>query len=251
MLDNKEKILDILLVEDEKITQKVIENILKSQGWNTTIASDGEEAIEYLQSKKFDLALIDIHIPKINGLEIIKTIQNSITCAKDMGIILMTAGDISKFRVKSTEIGADEYIEKPIDRNILLEKIKKYIYGDNMNTRIDIDTTLDNLDGDIELLVELIQDFIDYEYIEKIFSDIEKVIEEKDYTVLYKRAHKLKGSTAFLNIHGMHKIASTLEMYGKNQENNSNMMNLFNELKEEYYRVERVFNEYINSNTNF
>jgi len=246
-MENNNKILDILLIEDEKITQKVIDNLLKTRGWKVTIASDGEEVLNILEHKSFDIALMDIHIPKIDGLQLTKIIRKFIKSKEAMPIIAMTASDISKYEVQGFKIGINAFIAKPIEAKSLFTIIegiiKKY---DNLNPVIDIDTALDHLEGDEELLKELMEDFIKEEYIPALLTDMENAINIKDYTNLYKNAHKLKGAASCLHIHTLSNIAFELEKNGKNKQDN-NTINLFNELRKEYNIVEKFFKDYINS----
>lgn len=245
MAGNGKKILNILLVEDEKISQKVIQNLLQTKGWNVTIASDGEEALKILEFESFDIALMDIHIPKIDGLQLTSIIRKFIRPEERMPIIAMTASDSSKYKEECFKRGMNGYITKPVEGRTLFSTIEQ-IMQDNSSPipGMDLKAALDNLEGDKELLKELMGDFIKEEYIQMLLKDIEEAINTREYDNLYKKAHKLKGAAACLNINSIHHLASKLEEIGRSKQDN-NVLNIFNELKREYVVVEKVFKDYI------
>ncbi len=121
-------LINVLVAEDDKVNQMVFVNLLKDYKVNVTLAQDGYQVLEKLKTDTFHLILMDIQMPRMNGLEAINIIRNSAekNIPTDIPIIVVTAyalkGDEDKFK----QAGANDYLDKPIDRKLLLEKIIKW-----------------------------------------------------------------------------------------------------------------------------
>jgi phosphate regulon transcriptional regulator PhoB len=113
----------ILIVEDEKEIADLISYALKKENFDVTVALDGERALEKLREESFDLVILDLMLPKIQGLEICKIIRNNPKIQKT-GIIIVTAKGEEYDRIKGLEMGADDYITKPFSPRELLARIK-------------------------------------------------------------------------------------------------------------------------------
>ena len=117
----------ILVIDDDRVTLTMLEMILSRHGYHVLSAKDGAEGFELAVKEKPDAVISDMLIPKIHGLELCTKIKQD-PQLKDIKIILMTAvykGAAFKFQAK--ESGADHFIEKPINTNNLLEKLKELI----------------------------------------------------------------------------------------------------------------------------
>ncbi|SET50139.1 CheY chemotaxis protein or a CheY-like REC (receiver) domain [Natronincola peptidivorans] len=247
MEEKHKKSLNVLVVDDEKINQKVVNALFERKGWNVFLASDGEEAIKLCSLKKFDIILMDLNMPKIDGLQATSTIREMERHRKQYTpIIAMTASDTSKEKQKCIEAGMDEYIKKPITEATLWSVIQQILFANN-NEIIGLEKVLDNLDGDIELLKELMGDFISKEYAGLLIQEIKNAIDLKDSKALYKKAHKLKGAAACLNIQSIYQSALKLEELGKLEQMND-CENLFNILSKDYESIKDTFSLYIASN---
>ena len=122
--DMTEKRASILLVEDDKITQRLIANILKTHGYSVTIASDGIEALLNLGSNKFGIILSDVNMPNLNGFKLLEMIvQKGI----ETPVIFMTSRIDPKDEERGFKLGAMDYIRKPIQKEILLLSVKKLL----------------------------------------------------------------------------------------------------------------------------
>lgn len=115
------RIETILLVEDEQTLARGLEYNLSSEGYNVTLAIDGKEALKILESKKFDLFILDIMLPFVDGFDIARHIR---TEDKKAPILFLTARGGIQDRLKGLEIGADDYMVKPFHLEELLLKIK-------------------------------------------------------------------------------------------------------------------------------
>ena len=116
----------ILLAEDNKINQMVATELLRVEGFETTVADNGRVAIELLQQQKFDLVLMDVQMPEMDGLEATRTIRSD-ERFKDLPILAMTANAMSGDREISLEAGMNDYIAKPIEPKVLYSALVKWI----------------------------------------------------------------------------------------------------------------------------
>ena len=110
----------ILIVEDEKFILEILEFNLQKEGYKTITAYDGQQAIQLFEKLQPDLILLDLMLPKIDGLEVCKRIRKS----SDVPIIMLTAKDEEIDKVLGLEIGADDYLTKPFSNRELLARIK-------------------------------------------------------------------------------------------------------------------------------
>ncbi|WP_035294160.1 response regulator transcription factor [Clostridium sp. KNHs214] len=108
----------ILIVEDEEPIRELIKLNLSMVGFDTLEAEDGERALEIIKTKALDLVVLDIMIPKINGYELLPHIIE-----RDVPVILLTAMDSLKDKVKGLNLGADDYITKPFEGMELIARI--------------------------------------------------------------------------------------------------------------------------------
>ncbi len=117
---------DILLVDDNTINQEVATEFLKDVGVVVTIASNGEECLEILKNTSFDLILMDIQMPVMDGLEATRRIRQE-RQFKDVPIIAMTAHAMTGDREKSLAAGMNEHITKPINQTALYQALQQWI----------------------------------------------------------------------------------------------------------------------------
>jgi two-component system alkaline phosphatase synthesis response regulator PhoP len=113
----------ILIVDDERDILDLIEYNLKKEGFVVVTAEDGEEGIERARQVKPDLVLLDIMMPKMDGLEVIDMMRQDATL-KDIPVIFLTARSDEKTEVKGLDRGADDFLTKPISTTKLVSRIK-------------------------------------------------------------------------------------------------------------------------------
>lgn len=121
MADKEFKGSKILLVEDEETLAIGLEYNLSEEGYLVSWAKDGKEAIEKYESGNFDLIILDIMLPYIDGFEIAEMIRNE---NSQMPILMLTARTAPGDKVKGLEVGADDYITKPFHLKELLLRVK-------------------------------------------------------------------------------------------------------------------------------
>lgn len=113
----------ILIVDDERDILDLIEYNLKKEGFVVVTAEDGEEGIEKARQVKPDLVLLDIMMPKMDGLEVIDMMRQDANL-KDIPVIFLTARSDEKTEVKGLDRGADDFLTKPISTTKLVSRIK-------------------------------------------------------------------------------------------------------------------------------
>ncbi len=118
----------ILLVEDNVINQRVAKRMVENMGYKVEIANHGKEALEMLDKKKYDLILLDVQMPVLDGLRTAQKIRvKELNTDEHIPIIAMTAHAQKEDRDRCLEAGMDDYLSKPINMKILEEKIKHYL----------------------------------------------------------------------------------------------------------------------------
>ena len=117
---------NVMVVEDNEKNRKLMRVVLKAKGYNIMEASTGEEALNLLKNQKPDIILMDIQLPGIDGITLIKQIKGDIT-TKDIPIIAVTAYAMKGDEQKILETGCDAYVSKPINTQELPLIVEKYI----------------------------------------------------------------------------------------------------------------------------
>lgn len=109
----------ILVVEDDFDIQELLQNFLQEAGYEVMVASDGVEAISVFSGKEFDLILLDIMLPKINGFSVCEIIRRQ----SQIPIIMLTALNGEEEQIKGLDLQVDDYITKPFSMPVLVRKI--------------------------------------------------------------------------------------------------------------------------------
>ena len=124
----------ILVVEDEKDLNNIITKHLKKNNFSVDNVFNGEEALEYLDYGTYDLIVLDIMLPKVNGYEVIKKLREN---KNETAVLMLTARDSIEDKIKGLDLGADDYLIKPFDFGELLARIRALVrrkYGNTSNT---------------------------------------------------------------------------------------------------------------------
>lgn len=244
-LPDQEKTLEILLVEDKPMNRKLATVLLEKKGHLVIEANDGEEALKKLKSERFDLILMDIQMPKMDGLEAAARIRAwDEEAVKHIPIIAMTAYAMREDRERCLQAGMDYYLSKPINRAELYYVLDKVIEGrvDELKQQAyileDAQEMLNRVDGNKELLEELVKMFF-----EDYPSDIENLkesMEKKDASTLAFVVHGLKGELGNMGMKSAYKIACELEKMVK--ENTLDEADaIIQKLEDEVARLERFY----------
>jgi PAS domain S-box-containing protein len=198
MLKNRN--IRVLLVEDNRVNQIVAINFLQSWGIHTVVASNGKEALELILEKRYDLVLMDLQMPVMNGYDATRAIRAlDDLYFKNIPIIALTASAMIEMRDKVMMTGMTDYMSKPFHPGDLQRIIAKYILnGEFEATPVSISNQLDlYTEGNIEFKRELIRQFIDN--LEELKSVFEKAITEKSADIFRAAVHKSKTTVSVIN----------------------------------------------------
>lgn len=229
--------LDILLAEDNTVNQKLAITLLKKAGHRVTLAVTGAEAVKQWQEGDFDLILMDVQMPEMDGLEATKEIRAQERMkGTHVPIVAMTAHTMIGDRERCLQAGMDDYISKPIHRPDLLGVLARQgagrsggraepkVEGKNTsemaaNEVMDKSELLNRLDGDEQLLGELIEMF--FAEAGPLLEKVQEAITSRDASALDRAAHKLKGTVSIFGSRSATQAAQALEGMGhdRNLEN--------------------------------
>ncbi len=213
--DNKSE-LNILSVEDKPMNRKLTEIYLEKKGHNVSSASNGKEALEMYESQQFDLILMDIHMPVMDGFETTAHIR-SIEAKKGgyIPIIALTAYATQIDKDKCLQAGMDYHVSKPINTEELyyaLERVMEKKLDKSVQKAlppVDAWEMLQRMEGNSELLEELLGMFFQ-DFYQDMFV-LKKLLEKKDAPAVAMVAHGLKGELGNLGMKNAYKIACELE----------------------------------------
>lgn len=116
----------VLIVDDSLSVRKTMSQLVQDSGYKPVLARDGLEAVEILDKQKVSAALVDMEMPRMNGLELTRHIRSE-SSIKNLPIIMITSRSQSKHRTQAIEMGVSEYLTKPYTEDDLLEKIEHWI----------------------------------------------------------------------------------------------------------------------------
>lgn len=122
----------ILFLEDEPTIQEVTAEYLKIAGYDVTLVQDGQQAIIELKKEEYDLAVLDIMVPKISGLDVLAMIRKDFP---NMGVIMLTALGDEQTQVKAFNLFADDYVTKPFSPILLMKRIETILHRMKDTTR--------------------------------------------------------------------------------------------------------------------
>jgi DNA-binding NtrC family response regulator len=114
----------ILVVDDEDALRTVLSNELMNEGYEVHAAGDGDEAIDELGKNPYDLVLLDIKMPRMNGFEVLKHIKQNHMKSK---VVMLTGFADLKNAIESKKLGADDFVSKPYDLVDLLTTIERVL----------------------------------------------------------------------------------------------------------------------------
>ena len=132
----------ILIVDDEKMILNLLSHNLTKEGYKVIEAVDGMEAIEMAQNNKPDLILLDVMLPKIDGLTVCKRIKSLM----NVPILMVTAKDEELDKIVGLELGADDYITKPFSVRELLARVKANLRKNDIVLNVNKDNNSENIE---------------------------------------------------------------------------------------------------------
>ena len=164
----------ILVVDDEKPISDIIKFNLEKEGYEVVTAFDGEEALEKVSEEEPALIVLDIMLPKIDGLEVVREVRKSY----DMPIIMVTAKETEIDKVLGLELGADDYVTKPFSNRELVARVKANL---RRQSTVQATESSDKETNDIEIGDIIIHP--DAYYVSKLGETIE--LTHREFELLY------------------------------------------------------------------
>ncbi|WP_207682014.1 PAS domain S-box protein [Desulfonema magnum] len=234
----------ILLVEDNRLNQKVALAMMKKLGLSADLASNGTEAIKAIRTTSYDLVLMDIQMPEMDGIEATKKIRNSELEARNIPIIAMTANVMKGDRERCLEAGMNDYISKPIDPDELLSAVEKQLSGmhshfsaiiskpsagsEQLSEKDQVATEnsqfadsecfnkeelLNRMGGDETLCKKFSKMFVQRMPVE--IEELKAVLDKNDPELVTLQAHNIKGMCSNISAYALRDIAYEMELAGK------------------------------------
>lgn len=149
----------ILVVEDDNQIQELIVEFLSSQDYDVDVANDGVEGYEKFKENKYDLVILDVMMPRLDGHALCKMIRN---LDKEVSIIFLTALGDEESEIKGFDLKADDYISKPFSFNILIKRVEAVLRRKQKEEKEDIILEFEGLKLDLQTF----KSYIDNEEIE-------------------------------------------------------------------------------------
>lgn len=116
----------ILVVDDYVVTQRVLSTQLRKGGYEVTTAGSGSEALFYLTERKFDLAIIDVAMPEMDGIMLLEKLRKERN-EQQLPVIMLTASALDEDRIRAQAAGATDFLTKPISSWELLEVVHRQL----------------------------------------------------------------------------------------------------------------------------
>ncbi|WP_027720921.1 hybrid sensor histidine kinase/response regulator [Maridesulfovibrio zosterae] len=235
----------VLLVEDNPINQQVAEHILIATGLTVESAANGKIAVEMIKNNSYDIILMDIQMPEMDGYEATDTIRNKMDIV-DLPIIAMTAHAMRGDKEKCLKAGMNDYIPKPIDKAQMISTIRSFLIKENKTDHnaainsipknkpdpgnsiklnsININEVLERIGGDFNILTSILINFEKYN--RDFIADTQDLLKKDKLKEAGDKAHTLKGSAANISATELSSAAFDLEKACKSNNKKQAELNL-------------------------
>jgi len=226
------RLLNILVAEDNPVNQKVVRALLTRHGHKTAVVDDGLEALEAMERETFDLVLMDVQMPHMDGLDAAQAIRRrEQRTGLHVPIIAMTAHAMQGDRERCLQAGMDDYLPKPIQTRTLLEKVAALAASlakaqpapgpppsggqaaPQDNERFDLEEALQTVEGDANLLREAANLLLDG--LPTQIEQLRQFAQEGDLEQVWELAHKVKGSLSQMGARLAWEAAMNLEQQAR------------------------------------
>lgn len=239
--------LRLLLAEDNAVNQKLAVLVLKKMGYHTDVAHNGVEVLKQLALKPYDIILMDVQMPEMDGLEATRRIINGsvkLHGGRRPKIIAMTANAMQGDRERCLQAGMDDYITKPIKLEMVQETLEKWgetILSHNDLPEINLPILDEETFGGLQLIaedepemfIEIIDSYIDQSG--PLLSTMRDSLGTQDGAALREAAHSLKGASWNIGAAAVGELSRLLEEKGKNGD--------FNQVEAMVGQLEHLYQE--------
>jgi signal transduction histidine kinase/DNA-binding response OmpR family regulator len=217
--------LQVLLAEDSLVNQKLAMALLQKWGHSVSVVDNGRAAIAAAGSQEFDLILMDVQMPEMDGLEATFIIRDKEKrTGRHVPIVAMTAHALKGDRERCLDAGMDEYVAKPIHAQQLFNVIETLLGGSaglsapsevppSEESEFDWSGALDSVQGDRELLRSVAEAALCE--VPDLIAKVRQAVAEKDPAALHVAAHTLKGSIRYFGASSAFDLAYELEQMGR------------------------------------
>jgi len=230
-LDSNNKNIKVLVVEDIALNQLLMKTVLDDFGFERDIASNGKIAIEKLQAKTYDIILMDLQMPEMNGFEATEYIRHVMN--SNIPIIALTADVTTVDLAKCKMVGMNDYIAKPVDERLLYNKIVSLVNKTDL-TKSDLNKTIGANEGETIKCIDL--DYLNHRtksdpalmmemislYLEQtppLVKAMKKSLKDKDWNLLQATAHKIIPSFSIMGINSdFENMAKKIKEYATTQQ---------------------------------
>ncbi|MFT3702222.1 MAG: response regulator [Agriterribacter sp.] len=232
MPDKPLKNISILLVEDNEMNTLLASAILQRIGADITEADNGMEAVNLLKKRAFDIVLMDLHLPVMNGLETTRYIRNTLNL--DIPVIAITANVVNGEENKCLEAGMNAFISKPYTEKNLVEKIQ-YCFNNRKPPQqtedillYDLKTIASICNGNKAMMNEMLMAFI--KQVPNTITDLRNAYKEKDFFSIYAAAHNIKPNIDTLEIASLTDNIREIETLARQEKNGQDLSGLIDVL---------------------
>lgn len=216
--------LNILVAEDNFVNQQLILNLLTKRGHHVVFANNGREAVEHVREETFDIVLMDVQMPEMNGFEATAAIRAAEQPGQHLPIVALTAHAMEGDRQRCLQAGMDSYVCKPIKVTELMATIAQMIQSESVAPAevpiaptqeeiLDREGVLSRVDRDpstLQLLTDIFR-----EDSRRNLDELAAAIECRDVHATHRLAHSLKGASANLGGTAASVVAKELEVQAK------------------------------------
>ncbi|AEI48656.1 PAS domain S-box protein [Runella slithyformis] len=219
---------NLLVVEDNIMNQRYISGLLNKWNIPFTIAIDGRKAVEQAHKQQFDIILMDIQMPNMDGYEATLTIRNTTNLNQKTPIVALTASAMLDQKNKTKAVGMDDFITKPFTPTQLLSVIKRFLKAESLKTEpvqdeappakveslLNYPRIKDLYGDDTEYIVDMMETFLTDALPD--FAEFQGLINAQDWVALSKLAHRLKPTLGMVGLTDLEEKMGQLETRARN-----------------------------------
>ncbi|NMC78740.1 MAG: response regulator [Chloroflexi bacterium] len=228
----------ILIAEDNPINQKLAMALLKKAGYTVDCVENGQLAVEALRKQKYNLVLMDVQMPEMDGLEATRLIREQETVTNQhTPIVAMTAHAMADDKDLCLATGMDDYVSKPIETAELLSVIERWTgqlspavatsikkkeplvealqlsAPDDSGSPVDIEKAMPRFGNDFDFFSEMLAEFV--QQLEKRQQQLQEALDQQDAETMARLSHNIKGIAANFSDEGLFNVAKELEQRAK------------------------------------
>lgn len=224
----------VLVVDDNEINRQIAQELLEQAGLKVALAADGQEAVAQVQARDFDLVIMDVQMPVMDGMEATRRIRGLGRTPRTLPVLAMTAHTDASSRIDGMGVGMNDYLTKPVDPAALYAALEKWLPGglannpmraegataegektaqkaapDNARPAVNLDAGLATVGGNKKLFNELLARFV--EHYGQSAAQMRELLGRRDYRGAARLAHTVKGVAANLGVERVTELTKNME----------------------------------------